>query len=43
MSDAVLEFVRRHFSETELAELTATVATINLWNRLSIAARLVPD
>lgn len=41
--DAVFESVRRHFSETELVELTVTVGTINLWNRLSIAARLVPD
>lgn len=41
--DAVFECVRRHFSETELAELTVTVATINLWNRLSITARLVPE
>jgi len=34
--------VRPHFSETELADLTLAVATINAWNRLSIAARLTP-
>ena len=31
-----------HFGEKELADLTLAVATINAWNRLSIAARLVP-
>lgn len=33
---------RQHLSEKELADLTLAVATINAWNRLSIAARLVP-
>ncbi len=40
--DAVYEQVQPHFSEKQLADLTLTVATINAWNRLSIAARLVP-
>lgn len=40
--DAVYEEARAHFSETELADLTAAIATINAWNRLSIAARLTP-
>ena len=40
--DAVYEEVRPHFSEKELSDLTLAVATINAWNRLSIAARLVP-
>ena len=29
-------------SEKELADLTLAIATINAWNRLSIAGRLVP-
>ena len=29
--------LRQHFSEPELAALTATIAMINLWNRLQIA------
>jgi len=33
---------RRHFNEGELSNLTLLVATINAWNRLSIAARLAP-
>ncbi len=41
-ADAVYEDTRRHFTEKELADLTLAVAQINSWNRLSIAARLVP-
>jgi AhpD family alkylhydroperoxidase len=41
-SDAVFEEARARFSEKELADLTLTVAAINAWNRLSIAARLPP-
>lgn len=36
------EAARAVFSEKELADLTLAVAAINAWNRLSIAARLVP-
>jgi AhpD family alkylhydroperoxidase len=40
--DAVHAEVELHFSRTELADLTFAIAAINAWNRLSIAARLVP-
>lgn len=40
--DGVWEVVRPHFGERELCDLTLAVAAINAWNRLSIAARLVP-
>jgi AhpD family alkylhydroperoxidase len=40
--DAVCDAVRPHFTEKELCDLTLAVAAINAWNRLSIAARLVP-
>ncbi len=40
-SDSVYEEVREQFSEKELADLTLAIATINAWNRLAIAARLV--
>lgn len=40
--DALYEQVRPHFTEQELADLTLAIATINAWNRLSIAARLTP-
>ena len=40
--DAEYEAVKPHFTEQELADLTLAIATINAWNRLSIAARLTP-
>lgn len=40
--DATYDRVGPHFSERELSDLTLAVAAINAWNRLSIAARLVP-
>ena len=40
--DEVYEEVAKQFSEKELADLTFAIATINAWNRLSIAARTVP-
>lgn len=40
--DPVYQIARAHFNETELSDLTLAVATINAWNRLSIASRLTP-
>ena len=40
--DEVFERVRRHFTETELANLTLAVIAINGWNRLAIAFRYPP-
>lgn len=40
--DEVFEEVRAQFSEKEIADLTLAVVTINAWNRISIAARVVP-
>ncbi len=40
--DELFEAARQHFSEQELADLTLAVATINSWNRISIAFRVVP-
>ena len=42
VGDAVYDEARAHLTETELADLTLAVASINAWNRLSIAARLTP-
>jgi AhpD family alkylhydroperoxidase len=42
VDEAVYADVRSHFSERELSDLTLAVATINAWNRLSIAGRLTP-
>lgn len=40
--DEVCDQCRRHFDDRELSNLTLLVATINAWNRLSIASRLAP-
>jgi AhpD family alkylhydroperoxidase len=40
--DAVYQEARAHFGEKALSDLTLAAAAINAWNRLSIAARLVP-
>ena len=42
VQDALHDEARAVFSEKELCDLTLAVAAINAWNRLSIAARLVP-
>ncbi len=40
--DDVYERVKQHFSPVELVNLTAAIAMINTWNRLSVAFRTVP-
>jgi AhpD family alkylhydroperoxidase len=40
--DPVFEELKKHFNEREVGDLTLAIATINAWNRLSIAARLTP-
>jgi len=40
--DAVYQEVQPHFTATELSDLTFAIATINAWNRLSIAGRVTP-
>ncbi|HEV3076999.1 MAG TPA: hypothetical protein VHB47_21430 [Thermoanaerobaculia bacterium] len=42
VSDEVYDQVRPHFNEKDLSDLTLAVSAINAWNRLSIAARIVP-
>lgn len=41
-TDEVFEETRQYFSEEEVADLTLADATINSWNRLSIAFRIIP-
>ena len=40
--DEVYERAAEHYDETELAHLIAAIASINVWNRLSVTARNVP-
>lgn len=42
VSDERYHDARRHFSETELVDLTMAVIAINGWNRLAVAFRTVP-
>lgn len=37
--DSVYDEVRPYFSDKELSDLTLAIASINVWNRLSIASR----
>lgn len=37
--DEAFEVVRAEFSETEVAELTVAIATINVWNRIAVSSR----
>jgi AhpD family alkylhydroperoxidase len=40
--EAVYQEVRRHFNEAEIMNLTLAITTINAWNRIAIAFRIVP-
>lgn len=40
--DEVYDRVKPHFTPLELVNLTAAIAMINTWNRLSVAFRAVP-
>lgn len=41
--DEVFATARAQFSPAELVHLTMVVATINVWNRLAVAFRLIPE
>ncbi len=41
--DDVWEQARAHFSDAELSALTLAIATINVWNRMSVSFRFPPD
>jgi AhpD family alkylhydroperoxidase len=43
VTDEVWEEAAAHFSEPELAALVVAVATINAWNRMGVATRMVPE
>ncbi|GAA4888753.1 carboxymuconolactone decarboxylase family protein [Streptomonospora salina] len=40
--DAVWQEAARHYDEPALAALVVAVATINAWNRIAVATRMVP-
>ena len=43
VADDVFEEAHQHFNDEELANLTLAVGAINVWNRLNIAFRTVPE
>ena len=43
VSDEVWADARRYWPETELGELIVAIGTINLWNRIAITTRQVPE
>lgn len=42
MPDDLYERVRTQFSEKEVSDLTFLVMSINAWNRVNVALRVVP-
>ena len=43
VSQQLFEEVREYFSESQLANLTLAIATINAWNRFGVSFAPVPD
>ena len=43
VSEEVFQAARKEFAESELVNLTLVVATINVWNRLAVPFRAVPE
>lgn len=41
--DDVWEQARAHYDDAQLAQLIMVITTINAWNRVSVAVRLVPE
>ena len=41
--DDVYERLKPHFTERQIVDLTVLIGMINLWNRLAIGMRYVPD
>ncbi|WP_309130637.1 carboxymuconolactone decarboxylase family protein [Brevibacterium sp.] len=42
VSDEVWGRVKQHFSDEEIGDLLVAIGTINVWNRISIAAEVTP-
>jgi alkylhydroperoxidase family enzyme len=43
VSDASFTQVAEHFSEKEIVNLSAAIATINAWNRIAVGFNFVPN
>jgi AhpD family alkylhydroperoxidase len=41
--DADYEALRAHFNQTEMVDLTVVIGAINIWNRLGVGFRKIPQ
>ncbi len=41
--DSDYEALKEHFSDQEIVDLTFIISTMNMWNRMSVAMRRLPD
>lgn len=41
--DHAYEALQRHYSEQQIVDLTLIISTMNLWNRLAISMRRLPE
>ena len=42
VSNELYSFMKEHFTDVEISELTFTIGVINMWNRLQILSQMVP-
>ncbi|TQN28466.1 AhpD family alkylhydroperoxidase [Haloactinospora alba] len=43
VSDEVYDQAAEHFDDAELAQLTAVIFTVNVWNRMNVTTRTTPE
>ncbi len=41
--DSVYEELKKHYTEQQLVDLTLIISVMNMWNRMSVAMRRLPD
>jgi AhpD family alkylhydroperoxidase len=42
-SDNAYEALQQHYSEQQIVDMTLVISTMNMWNRLAISMRRLPD
>jgi len=41
--DSVFEALKEHYTERQIVDLTFIISTMNMWNRMSVGMRRLPD
>jgi len=41
--DSVFEELKKHYTEQQIVDLTLIISVMNMWNRMSVAMRRLPD